>query len=85
VGDKFLDILIREKRLVTVLIDPGTFQGPEPVFEVMEGMIISGSSIGIGFINIDGARFWLPLHTVVRIMEKDNTSEYVTPLRVDKE
>ena len=77
-GDKFLDILIREKRLVTVLIDTGTLQGPDTIFEVMEGVVTSYSGIGLGFTDINGARFWLPISYISKIIEKDNNSEQPT-------
>lgn len=77
-GDRFLNALIRDKRLVTLLVDTGTLQGPDTIFEVIEGVLFSYSGIGIGFTDINGARFWLPISIISKIIEKDNNSEQPT-------
>jgi hypothetical protein len=74
-GDDFLDGLIQDKRLVTLLVNTGTLQGSETIFEVIEGVVTSYSGIGLGFTDVNGVRLWLPIPYISKIIEKDNNSE----------
>ena len=75
-GDDYLDKIIGDKRIVTVMLDTNAHDElGNLIVEIIEGNVVSCSAIGLGFVDITGVGLWLPLHTIVRIVEKDNNSE----------
>lgn len=68
-NDKYLDQVIKEKRIVTVLFT--VVENTTNAFtEVLhQGMVISYSELGVSLLLLDGSIVWININRINRISE----------------